>query len=269
MESPKQFESKESSPEEVATQTIVTFGIGHMPHTTPFSPQKIRVETRTEVMSSYAVCIERAHALVASISNSIAEINTEQRSPEVFHDLVNGVSEALLRTANQILYHAAYNPDESLEAFDELHMVLEAVDQSFNSPHILKKKEYIASAIYELAPPQHVESFDVQDFNTLFSKDHIAFNFVSRPKYKDVEKTIKSGVRLDYGPLYKETPEGIDKTKTEWQTSVDVSGYYIDKVMNRYSPRGHHFTDVFDHKIHLLMQAFAGHMEQRFDSHHV
>ena len=130
---------------------------------------------------------------------------------------------------------------------------------------LLKKKDFPASTIYELKPPKDVEGYEVKSFDTLFSKDHIAFNLTSTPLYQDVEKTIKSGVRLDYGPLYKETSKGIDKTKTEWTTSVDISGYYIDKIMNTYSPRGHHFTKMFDYKINLLMKSFAKQMEQHFD----
>ncbi|MEK7089291.1 MAG: hypothetical protein AAB920_00555, partial [Patescibacteria group bacterium] len=72
-------------------------------------------------------------------------------------------------------------------------------------------------------------------------------------------------MRLDYGPLYKETPEGIDKTKTEWVTSVDISGYYIDKIMNAHSPKGHHFTKMFAYKINPLMNSFAEQMEKHFD----
>ena len=105
----------------------------------------------------------------------------------------------------------------------------------------------------------------IVEANALFSKDHIAFNITSNPLYQDTEKTVKSGVRLDYGPLYKETDEGVDKTKTEWATSVDISGYYIDKIMNLYSLRGHHFTKMFEYKINLLMKSFSEHMEHHFD----
>lgn len=180
--------------------------------------------------------------------------------------MLNGISEALYKTTNQILYHSTVNPKESLTAFDELAMVLGSVNKSLNSPRILNKKKYPTSSIYELAPLEDLESFEMKSFDTLFSKDHIAFNITSNPLYQDTEKTIKSGIRLDYGPLYKETEEGVDKTKTEWTLSVDVSGYYIDKVMNAYSPRGHHFTKMFEYKMNLLMKSFAEHMEKRFDT---
>lgn len=262
MKSPENFESEAESS---TNKSVSEFGIGHMPKETYLSLEKIRPDIRQEVVDTYNSCSEKIKSLVLTIDNLIKEINVEKRSPEVFNSIVSGISEALFKTTNQIMYHSEFNPEESLTAFDELSMVLESVNKSLISPQILNKKEYSTSAIYELAPLENVEGYDVESFNTLFSKDHIAFNLTSRPKYQDSEKTIKSGVRLDYGPLYKETDRGVDKTKTEWQTSVDISGYYLDKIMNKYSPRGHHFTKMFDYKIHLLMESFADQMEQRFD----
>lgn len=265
MESYKQFKNTEEISENKVLETIQKFGIGHMSKETILLLDKISESNRAEVVDTYKNCISKIDSLLGTIYSLVNEINIENRSAEVFSDLLSGISEALYKTSNQILFHATTNSEESLIAFDELIMVIESVNQSIISPEIIRKKDYPASSIYELVPPQNVEGYAVKSFDTLFSKDHIAFNIVSSPMYQDTEKTIKSGVRLDYGPLYKETDEGIDKTKTEWTTSVDVSGYYIDKIMNKYSPRGHHFTKMFSYKINLLMKSFSEHMERHFD----
>lgn len=264
MESPENLKSPKSSEDKII-EIIQKVGIGHMSENTKFSIDRIDPVNRGEVIGTYKVCTEKIESFVNILNSIITRINTENRSPEVFGDFLSGISDALYKTANQILYHSMVNPEESLTAFDELVMVLESVNQSLNSPQILNRKKYPTSSIYELNPLGGLESFEMKSFDTLFSRDHIAFNIISNPLYRDTEKTIKSGVRLDYGPLYKETQEGIDKTKTEWKVSVDVSGYYIDKIMNAYSPRGHHFTKMFEHKINLLMKSFAEHMEKRFN----
>lgn len=265
MESPKQFENIGGTSENKVLELVQKVGIGHMPEDTLLSLDKINESSRAEVIDTYATCIDKVDSLLGTLSSLIREINVENRSTEVFNDLLGGVSEALYKTSNQILYHSMTSPEESLVAFDELIMVVGSVNQSIICPEIINKKDYPFSSIYELMPPQNTEGYTVKSFGTLFSKDHIAFNIVSSPVYQDIEKTIKSGVRLDYGPLYKETEGEIDKTKTEWVTSIDVSGYYIDKIMNKYSPRGHHFTKMFSYKINLLMKSFSEHMEQHFD----
>jgi len=264
MESLPQSENKAEIFGEIQ-EMVTKFGIGHMPVDTQFSVDKIDETIRLEVIETYKTCAEKIKLLLDTLNSLVTEINVENRSTEVFDNMLSGISEALYKTANQILYHATTNPKESLVAFDEFVMVLESVNRSILSPEILSKKDYPTSAIYELIPPENIEGYKIQSFNTLFSEDHIAFNLISNPVYQDIDKTIKSGIRLDYGPLYKETPEGIDRTKTEWVTSVDISGYYIDKIMNLYSPRGHHFTKMFKYKINLLMQSFAKQMEKHFD----
>jgi len=256
---------KNNSENFILDQKISKFGIGHMPENTKFSIDKIDESIRTEVIETYTMCTNNIESLLATLNSHVTEINVEGRSLEVFDDLLSGISEALYKTVNQILYHSTINSEESLIAFDELIMILKSTNESIISPKILNKKDYPASAIYELKPPEDTEGYKVQSFDTLFSKDHIAFNITSHPEYQDTEKIIKSGIRLDYCPLYKETTEGIDKAKTEWTTSVDISGYYIDKIMNIYSPRGHHFTKMFNYKINLLMKSFAEQMEKHFD----
>lgn len=265
MESPENLKNNKNSLENKILEIVQRTGIGHMPENTPLPLDKINVTNRIEVIDTYKSCVDKIESLLGNLNSIINEINTENRSPEVFTDLLSGISEALYKTVNQILYHTTTNSEESLIAFDELIMVLESVNRSLISPEILNKKKYLTSSIYELAPLENIESFEIKSFDTLFSKDHIAFNLTSSPLYQDTEKIIKSGVRLDYSPLYKEADEGVDKTKTEWTTSVDISGYYIDKIMNSYSPRGHHFTKMFAYKINLLMKNFAEQMEKRFD----
>lgn len=265
MEFPENLKNNSKSPEEKITEIIRRMGIGHMPENTPFSIDQIDPANRNEVIETYKLCTEKIEFLIGTLNSIITEANTENRSPEVFDDLLNGISDALYKTANQILYHSVANPEESLTAFDELTMIMESVNQSLNSPQILNKKKYPTSSVYGLSTLTDLESFEIKSFDTLFSKDHIAFNIASSPLYQDTGKTIKSGIRLDYGPLYKETKEGLDKTKTEWTVSVDVSGYYIDKIMNLYSSRGHHFTKMFEYKMNLLMKSFSEHMEKRLD----
>jgi hypothetical protein len=264
MESLNKFEGQQNLAVNII-QTIQEMGIGHMSPNTALQLDKIAESERAEIIDTYKNCSEKIESLLNTINSLINEINTENRSESVFSDLVSGIKEALYKTLNQILYNATTNPAESLTAFDELTMMIESVNDAIVSPKVVSKKKYPESSLYQLEVPENMEGFSVQSFDTLFSKDHIAFNLVSNPIYQDTEKTIKSGIRIDYGPLYKETEEGVDKTKTQWVTSVDISGYYIDKIMNKYSPRGHHFTKVFAYKINLLMQGFANHMESHFD----
>jgi hypothetical protein len=264
MERLSQFENKNDAPIEIS-EMMSRFGVGHMSENTSFSIDKINAVTRPEVVETYKTCNEKIKLLLDTLSSLVNKTNVENKGAEVFKDMLEGIAEALHKTANQILYHTTTNPEESLMAFDELIMVLESVNQSILSPEILSKKDYPSSAIYKLTPPKNVEDYKIKTFDTLFSKNHIAFNLTSNPVYQNTDKTIKSGIRLDYGPLYKETPEGIDRAKTEWVTSVDISGYYIDKIMNLYSPRGHHFTKMFDYKVNLLMKSLAEQMEKHFD----
>lgn len=264
MEAPNQFEGQQNLTENIA-QTVQEMGIGHMPSDTVLQLDKISESERVEIIETYRDCSEKIEILLSVISSLISKINTENRSELVFSDMVSGIRESLYKTLNQILYNATMNPTESLTAFDELIMMIKSVNDAIVYPKVVSKKKYPQSSVFQLEVPKNTEGFSIQSFDTLFSKDHIAFNLVSNPTYQDTEKTIKSGIRIDYGPLYKETDQGIDKTKTQWITSVDISGYYIDKIMNRYSPRGHHFTKVFAYKINLLMQSFADHMESHFD----
>lgn len=266
MKSPENFDNSQNLYRGEISENISRFGIGHMPEGTQFSLDKIKETDRTEVLKTYKSCVADIESLLDTLERLVAEVNVENRGTEVFDDLLNGISEALHKTANQIMYNAEIDPEESLAAFDELAMILESVNQSIIAPRVLSKKQYPNSAIYELEPLETTEGFKMKSFDALFSKDHIAFNLNSTPLYQDVEKEIKSGVRLDYGPLYKETSEGIDKTKTGWTSSVDISGFYIDRIMNRYSPRGHHFTKIFDYKMNLLLSGLAKQMEYHFDS---
>jgi hypothetical protein len=266
MKSPENTKNTPEANQGAIAEKLRTFGIGHMSEQTSFSIESINEADRSEVVDTYGSCVHKIESLITALNNLVTEINKENRGAEVFEDLLDGIKDAQYRTLNQILYHAATNPKEALAALDELSMVLESVNGSIRSPQILTKKEYPSSAAYELKSPGKVEGYDIKSFDALFSKEHIAFNLASSPLYQDTEKNIKSGIRLDYGPLYKESPAGeIDKTKTQWITSVDISGYYIDRIMNEYSPRGHHFTKAFSHKINLLMKSLAEHMERRFD----
>ncbi len=264
MESLNQFKGIQNLAENIL-RIVQETGIGHMPDDTILELNKIAESERIEIMNTYKNCSEKIENLLHTINSLISEINTENRSENVFFDLVGGIKEALYRTLNQILYNATENSTESLVAFDELIMIIESVNDTIVHPNLVSKKKYPGSSIYKLKVPEGKEGFFVKSFDTLFSKDHIAFNLVSSPIYQDIEKTIKSGIRIDYGPLYKETDQGIDKTKTQWTTSVDISGYYIDKIMNKYSSRGYHFAKVFEYKINLFMRGLANHMESHFD----
>lgn len=251
----------------IASEEIEKFGIGHMPTDTQFSVDNIHPSEKGEIIETYASTLKHIKSLLGNITTIIEQANTENRSSEVFSNLVAGIENALYKTANQILYHSSLNPIESLTAFDELNMILIAVTDTLISPDITKKRIYPKTFIYDLQIPKDTQSFTVTSFNALFSKDHIAFNITSTPEYQDTEKSIKSGLRLDYGPLYRETENGtIDKTKTSWITSVDISGFYIDRIMNKYSPRGHHFTNIFDYKMNLLIQGLAEKLKQHFDN---
>jgi hypothetical protein len=267
MNSPENHQNSQEALKDISLESAAKFGVGHMPEGTVLSMDKIDTDERAEVLSTYEKSCQDIESLMLTIEGVINEVNTQNRSSEVFGDMQSGIKDALYKTANQILYHASTDTKESLAALDELSMVLDSVNDSLRAPQILQKKDYPSSASYQLKPLENTEGYEIKSFDALFSKEHIAFNLISSPSYKNTDKTIKSGIRMDYGPLYKETPQGeINKNETEWVTSVDISGYYIDRIMNQYSPRGHHFTKMFTYKINLLMQGFAKQMESRFDA---
>ncbi len=242
--------------------SIRDFGIGHIKNV-DFSVEEIPLKI-VEAHEDSLLIVEK---LLGDISALLNTIEVEVEKKEIFIDVVNGISCALHRTLNQITYHSKINFNESKNALNELSMLLEIVHQSFDHPKIKDKKAYpkAGASVYHLVPPSE-ESFSrqVTATDTLFSKEHIAWNVESNSPY-DKKPKIKSGIRLDYNPLYKEEDGVIDKTKTQWVTSVDISGFHIDKIMNQYSLRGHHFTDVFKYKVGLLIPGFAKALGQYFD----
>lgn len=247
---------------DIVEKAIRDFGIGHM------KDAILPVESISrKFLETYQECRHSLESVIQDLTNLINLIEATPEDRAVFNDMLNGISCALYRTLNQVLYHSQSDMNESKNAFNELQMVLEVVHNSLNQPILINKKSYPkagASAYYFLPPEEEMGSRQVTSVDALFSKEHIAWNVESESMH-DKKAKVKSGVRLDYNPLYKEKNGVIDKTETEWVTSVDVSGFHIDKIMNKYSERGHHFPGVFRYKIGLLMPGFSKALEQYFD----
>ena len=245
-------------------ENIQKFGIGHIGKV-EFSIENISIKERKDILETYSECIENIEILSKNISNLLDSIQIDEEKQKIFDDLKNGIDIVLNRVANQVLYHAKEESDESINAFDELNMLLKEIHESLISPEIINKKEYKDSVIYNIEPTQDkTEHRKIISVDTLFSKNHIAWNIVSQSLY-DRNNPTKAGIRLDYGPLYKEENNKIDKSKTEWMTSVDISGFHIDKILNKYSLRGHHFTKLFDYKVGLIIPGLSKLLEEHFD----
>lgn len=118
--------------------------------------------------------------------------------------------------------------------------------------------------MYEIDASDEGLHREIAKTKILLSNEHIAWNVESKSLY-DTRGVTKSGIRLDYNPLYIEKDGKIDKTKTKWVTSVDISGFHLDKIFNKYSPRGHHFTKLFKYKINLIMPGLAKSLGQFLD----
>lgn len=246
-------------------ENIQKFGIGHIGKV-EFSPEDIPIKERQEILETYNKSTEKIKVLSKDLTDLLEHIQVDKEKQKIFSDFKNGIDTALYRTANQILYHGKAESEESISAFDEFTMLLETVHQSFINPKILNKKSYKDSVIYNIEPPpKNIEHRELMSVDTLFSKNHIAWNVVSRSLYEKGNAT-KSGIRLDYGPIYKEEAGKIDKSKTEWMTSVDISGFHIDKILNQYSLRGHHFPKLFRYKVGLLIPGLSKSLEKYFDS---
>lgn len=264
------FEPQISEPdktENLVGKNIDTFGIGHLKEV-QFNIDQIPQKEREEIIESYIECTDKVKVFLTDIKGLLDAIKVDdQQRRKIFDDLLRGIESASYRTANQILYHGKLNAKETIDAFDEFGVLLEVVHQSITEPKILEKKPYSNSTIYHLVPPSKdsVEHRKVTEVDTLFSPEHVAWNISSNSLYEDDEKVSKSGIRLDYNPLYKETNGVLDNTKTEWITSVDISGPCIDKIMNKYSPRGHHFTNLFNYKVGLLIPGLSKAITQHFD----
>ncbi|MEK7089290.1 MAG: hypothetical protein AAB920_00550 [Patescibacteria group bacterium] len=143
MKSPEVFGNIEKTQNEEVSESVQKIGIGHMPEDTQFSPDSINDAAKSEVIETYNKCTKNIESLSNTLDSLVSEINTEHRGKKVFSDMLGGIAEAMHRTANQILYHAKTDPKESLAAFDEFSMMLEPINQSIMSPHVLSKKNIL------------------------------------------------------------------------------------------------------------------------------
>lgn len=223
------------------------------------------IERSPELLETYNESIERIKSLLDNLNKLFEQIDVYESKKKIFEDLLAGIRSALYQTINQILDYGKTDEKEALSAFDEFMMLLETVERSLaTGPEIISKKTYKNSAIYHLVPDKEIKHREVMAVDTLFSKEHIAWNVDSRSQYDSLSVT-KAGIRLDYNPLYKEWGGEIDKTKTERVTAVDISGFHVDKIMNQHSPRGHHFTGVFKYKVGLIIPGLARALIKYFD----
>ncbi len=226
--------------------------------------EQIPRKDREGLRGDYKDADINARTLMTALSGMIETIRPGELHPALA-DLLTGVETAIYRTANQILYHGISKPKEASDAFDELNMLLTIVTQSLAEPTVTSVSDYRDERVYELdISTVDIEHRTIKSADILLSNNNIAWNVRSDSPYENRSVT-KAGIRLDYGPLYKEIDGSIDKAKTEWMASVDVSGHCIDKVMNVYSLRGHHFPGVFRYKAGILLPGLSKALRERYD----
>lgn len=248
-------------------ELLQKYGIGRIKDGTVFDIRQIPERDREGLLADYKDAIRRKETLAKVVEGMLTRLNVRESRQDPLKDIVTGLNEAISRTANQILFHGSKNPQESSYAFDELNMLLSVAAQAIEHPNIKGKQVVNENTIYELDPNLNdVEHRTITAVEALFSHRNIAWNITSTSPYSAKEPT-KAGIRLDWGPLYKVTSKGdIDKSRTEWRVAFDISGHNIDKVMNQYSLRGHHFPDVFEYKIGLLVPGLAKAMKEHYES---
>ncbi len=248
-----------------ANRRMGEFGVGHSGKEVSFDENKIPKKDREGILEDYRDASFEIGRFLVELRAAIASLERADAA-KVFEDLFAGVESALNKTSNQILCHAEKNSKESSDAFDELSMILKVASQEMNHPDVLSKSIYKDEHVYELSPVcDGLVHRELESVNALFSNNNIAWNIVSRSPYS-ARSATKSGIRLDYGPLYDEKDGVIIKSKTRWMTSVDVSGFHIDKVMNAYSLRGHHFPHEFAYKFSVLLPGLSKAIRTRYDA---
>jgi hypothetical protein len=249
-----------------AEESVEIFGIGHMDGKPSFDLQKIPEKDRDGLLEDYESVQSKTVELIGAVSRMLDKLDVKEKRRAPLKDILEGLKQSVHRTANQLLFHGKVNASESSDAFDELNMLLSVVTKSIEHPDIEEKRVVNEKTLYDLSTDfEDVEHRDIESAHALFSHRNVAWNVVSASPYGSKSAT-KAGMRLDWGPLYKKDAEGvIDKTKTEWRVAFDVSGHNIDKVMNQHSFRGHHFPDVFNYKIGILVPGLANAMKEHYD----
>jgi hypothetical protein len=252
---------------ETFIQQFEKYGVGHMKTFSDFNIEHIPSKEREGILEDYELAVLNIKSLIETTNRMIERLDIRREHPGIADDILLGLDKALMRTANQLLYHAVEDPEQSSSAFDELNMLIIVISNYMEHPAILSKEFVNKNRVYHLSPRfENIEHREIEDVNALFSRNNVAWNIMSSSPYTD-EPVTHSGIRLDWGPLDKENEDGtIDKVEREWRASYDVSGFNIDKVMNQYSQRGHHFPDVFQYKIGALIPGLAKSMEQYYDN---
>jgi|GEM_PF-4459279 len=248
----------------VIDEKVAKFGIGHS-NENKIDLKEIPEKNREGLLNDYEALNEKIKNLLVILSRMLEHLNVGEKHQDILDDILSGLEQAFYRTANQILFHGIKNAAEASDAFDELEMLLIIVGQSIEKPRIVDKQIINEKTVYNLEPLfPDIEHREIESVQALFSPRNIAWNTVSVSSYNTKEPT-KAGIRLDWGPLYVEKNDRIDKTKTQWRVSFDISGYNIDKVMNRYSLRGHHFSGVFKYKIGIIVPGLSKAMKRYYD----
>lgn len=255
--------------EMVPKEKIEAYGIGHLKEDqNHFDIQAIPEQDREGLLEDYQEALKGIESMLAAVSKMIDMLQVPEHRRSPLDNIVTGLDEALHRTVNQLLMHGSVDAQESSDAFDEFVMLTSIISEQIEHPEIESKKVVNENTIYELKREyDEVKHRTIQSAQALFSHRNVAWNIVSTSPYTQKHPS-KSGIRLDWGPLYAEDDAGvIDKAKTQWRVSFDISGREIDKVMNKYSLRGHHFPDVFDYKIGLLVAGLSDAMKGYYDEH--
>lgn len=269
-----EWNSQDLPIDKIVLDCFYKYGVGHMKDWSNFDLRKIPKDQYENILEDYEMSIAGIKKLLGSVSDMLSDLEVEQERRAILKDVLTGLEKALYRTANQFLYHATRNSEESSNAFDELNMLLVVIGKYIKQPDIercevIEKNTFLRfpTATYHLSTDfDEIEHRQIEAIEAYFSKNNIAWNITSKSPYRD-EPLTKSGIRLDWGPVYKEEgDDGANESgKKRWNVSYDISGYNIDKIMNIYSPSGHHFPDVFDYKIGFLVPGLSKAMQNYYN----